>query len=165
MYALLFPSHDLTGLRNGWLDDIFGQGRVSPTKWTKEMLQDIVNNFETRGDLKRGNNRAYNYLLSKGLLDNFYGPSERNPSGYWTKDKAHEEALKYTNRRDFGLGSPKAASVAKANGWWDEITSHMGYLGSLYERAVYAWEFPSHDPTSLSKCSPSLLAKSSVNPI
>jgi predicted GIY-YIG superfamily endonuclease len=129
-------------LRNGWLEDILGKGRASPTKWTEEILQGIVNNHETRRDLKKGNERAYNYLLSTGLIDNFYGPSERNPSGYWTKEKAHEEALKYTNRRDFRLGSPKAVSVAVTNGWWDEITSHMESLGSLYERAVYAWEFP-----------------------
>jgi len=129
-------------LRNGWLDEFMGEGRVSPIKWNLEMLKGIAAQYPTRGDLKVGNRRAYNYMLTRGLLDEFYGTSQRNPSGYWTKEKAHDEALKYTNRRDFGLGSPKAVSAAKANGWWDEITSHMEYLGHLYERAVYAWEFP-----------------------
>ena len=46
-------------------------------------------------------------------------------SGYWTKEMCHEEALKYSHRRDFHRGCSGAYSAATKHGWLDEICTHM----------------------------------------
>ena len=45
-------------------------------------------------------------------------------SRYWTKEKCQGEALKYSNRTEFGRNS-YAYQLAKKNGWIDEVCSHM----------------------------------------
>lgn len=45
--------------------------------------------------------------------------------GYWPKERCLEEAKKYTSRKDFGRGAPKAYKVACQQGWLDDICSHM----------------------------------------
>jgi hypothetical protein len=60
----------------------------------------------------------------------------------WTKDLAHQEALKYNTKVDFKKNSSKAYSAAHQHGWIDDITSHMIPLGHLYKRMVYVYEFP-----------------------
>jgi hypothetical protein len=47
------------------------------------------------------------------------------PSGYWTKEKCHEEALKYNTKVEFIKNCGSARCSAIKNGWYDEICSHM----------------------------------------
>ena len=56
---------------------------------------------------------------------------------YWTKERVYEEALKYKTRYEFAVGSPGAWNAAQRNGWLDEVCTHMEFVGSRYERAVY----------------------------
>ena len=49
----------------------------------------------------------------------------RKPKGYWTKKRCHKEALKYSTKTEFRLGSGSAYGAALTNGWLDEICSHM----------------------------------------
>jgi hypothetical protein len=60
----------------------------------------------------------------------------------WTKEKAQKEAEKYTSRSEFEKESPKAYESAFYNGWLDDITKHMEYLGNRFNRLIYAYEFP-----------------------
>lgn len=53
------------------------------------------------------------------------GKPKRKPRGYWTKEKCRKEALKYTSRKKFALGSGSACVVAKRKKWMDEICQHM----------------------------------------
>jgi hypothetical protein len=59
----------------------------------------------------------------------------------WTKELAHQEALKYNTKVDFKKNSPRAYSAAHTHKWIDDITTHMTPLGHLYKRMVYAYEF------------------------
>jgi len=43
----------------------------------------------------------------------------------WTKEKCHEEALKYKNRKEFHKKSSGAYTRARKNQWLDDICSHM----------------------------------------
>ncbi len=65
----------------------------------------------------------------------------RMPNGYWTKDKCHKEALRYTSRKEFAVGSGGAFHAAKRNGWYEDICSHMSRIGSLKSRLVYIAKF------------------------
>jgi len=65
------------------------------------------------------------------------------PSNYkWSKEKCHEEALKYDHRIDFKRNSKGAYPAACLNGWLDEICSHMVPLGNKYKRLIYRFIFP-----------------------
>jgi len=43
----------------------------------------------------------------------------------WTKEKCHEESLKYKTRKEFHKKSSGAHSRARKNGWLNDICSHM----------------------------------------
>ena len=66
---------------------------------------------------------------------------KRKPKNYWTKERCHEEALKYKFRSDFYRKSVSCYSKAWENRWLDEICSHMGCLGNKYKKCVYVYEF------------------------
>lgn len=115
---------------------------------TPEMVIKIASNYNTRKEFRQGSPRAYRKAIQYDLFGNginhLGNTVKRKPAGYWTYDNVDIEAKKYTNRRDFQKGSPQAFASAKQHGWYNDVTSHMDYLGSLYRRAVYAWEFPNN---------------------
>lgn len=51
--------------------------------------------------------------------------SKRKPTGYWTKERCHEEALKYNTRKTFQNNNQTAYQKSRKNGWLDDICSHM----------------------------------------
>ena len=51
--------------------------------------------------------------------------SSRKPKGYWTKERCHEEALKYRTKSEFNAGSTSAYSATLQNKWFDEIAEHL----------------------------------------
>lgn len=63
------------------------------------------------------------------------------PNGYWTKERCHEEALKYDSKKDFKFYSKSSYQISYKNGWLDEICSHMKKLGNLHKRCIYVYEF------------------------
>lgn len=65
----------------------------------------------------------------------------RKHRNYWTKEKCHEEALKYTKRSDFEKNSITAYSKSRKNKWLDNICNHMKHSGNLYKRCIYSYEF------------------------
>lgn len=117
-------------------------------KWTPELVIQIASKFNTRKNFREQEPRAYRKAIEYNLFGNQIKhlglTTERHPSGYWTYDKVKDEASKYTSRRDFEKGSVNAYRASKQHGWYHDVTSHMDYLGSLYRRAVYAWEFPNN---------------------
>jgi predicted GIY-YIG superfamily endonuclease len=114
--------------------------------WTPEKVVNIASKYKTRKEFRTSEPQAYRMAIKFNLFDNdithLGSLTKRNSPNYWTYDKVNIEAKKYSNRRDFQNGSPKAMAAAKQHGWYHDVTSHMDYLGSLYRRAVYAWEFP-----------------------
>jgi len=54
------------------------------------------------------------------------------PSGYWTKEKCAEEALKYESRKDFSNKSKSSYTISQRNGWLDDICYHMIKKPSYY---------------------------------
>ncbi len=45
--------------------------------------------------------------------------------GFWTKDKCHEEALKYNTKKDFKEKSISVYSICVRRKWIDDICEHM----------------------------------------
>jgi len=66
---------------------------------------------------------------------------KRNPKNYWTKEKCHEEALKYKTRSEFNKNSLAAYCKAWDSKWLEDICSHMTIIGNHYNRCIYSYEF------------------------
>lgn len=49
----------------------------------------------------------------------------QKPKGYWTKERCHIEASKYSTKADFRRGCASGYSKAKKMGWLSDICSHM----------------------------------------
>lgn len=49
----------------------------------------------------------------------------QHPRGFWTKERCHKEALKYTTKVDFRAGCHSAYQTASREGWLNDICSHM----------------------------------------
>lgn len=126
---------------NGILDDITKHMRVVRQKWTKEMVQDEALKYQTRGEFARNSSKAYDMAQKYGWLEDVTKHMKKVLT-YWTEEMTQEEALKYTTRKDFAEGSPRAYDAARAHGWLNDITTHMVYIGNMYKRMVYAFEFP-----------------------
>lgn len=66
--------------------------------------------------------------------------SKRKPKGYWTKERCHEEALKYNNKIDFQKNDSSAVSAMYRHKWVD-ICDHMSLSENIKKRCIYAYEF------------------------
>lgn len=65
----------------------------------------------------------------------------RKHRGYWTKEKCHEEALKYKYVVDFINGSNGAFQKAHKQNWLSNICGHMIPSGNMIMRCIYSYEF------------------------
>jgi predicted GIY-YIG superfamily endonuclease len=59
----------------------------------------------------------------------------------WTKELCITEALKYNTRTELRKNNPSVYTAIHRNNWGEELFSHMEYVGSLYYRMIYAYEF------------------------
>jgi len=95
------------------------------TKWTKEKLQDEVNKYKTREELKKNNKTVYNSVWSKGLLDELfknhpnhgYSPRKR----YWTKERLQDEVNKYNSINKLRKNNPNVYDLVWRYGLLDEL--------------------------------------------
>lgn len=104
-----------------------GIGSV-PSKWQdKNTCQLEANKYKNTTDFYKGSYNCYMRSIQYGYFDDITKNLTRlyNPSGYWTKEKCHREALKYSGRKAYQLGSPAAYSKAMKNKWLNDICSHM----------------------------------------
>jgi len=132
---------------NGWLDDVCShmEERKKPNGyWTKERCSDEAKKYKTKYAFEKGTVSAYNAARVGGYLDDICGHmiSPYKPSGYWTKERCAEEALKYTTRLMFSNGSCGAYSAAQRNKWLDDVCVHMKRIGNIATRSIYAVIFP-----------------------
>jgi len=133
----------------GILDDLKktlkGTTTNEPTLSPKDVETEALK-FSTRKDFRTKSPLAYRWAIKYNLFGNTIthlgNTLNRKEAGYWDYEKLKAEAFKYKSKKEFSEKNSAAVSVAKQKGIWDEITSHMETLGSLYQRAVYAWEFP-----------------------
>lgn len=130
----------------GWMDEVCSHMKhlKKPNGyWTKEKCHEEALKYTSRTDFSQKSPTPYGIALRNGWRDEICSHMvlKQNPGGYWTKEKCHEEALKYDIRGIFHQNSTSAYDAARRNGWLDEICSHMEIVGSILKRIVYAYEF------------------------
>ncbi len=137
----------LTCIKRKWLN-IIQEKLVRNTKpknyWTFDRCQEEARKYEYRSEFRAHSNTAYAKAWKNGWLENICNHMAflQLPKNYWTKERCVIEALKYSTRTDFARGNGNAYSRSIANGWLDDICSHMKINGNLHKRFIYAYEFP-----------------------
>jgi predicted GIY-YIG superfamily endonuclease len=97
-------------------------------EWTKEKCVKAGKKYSSKKQFRLALPNAYKAAYRNCWLDEiatFMALKGKKPPGYWTKDKCHEEAKKYSSRSEFGKGEPRAYAKAIRCKWIDEICSHM----------------------------------------
>lgn len=112
---------------NGWLDEICSYMIFINTHRTFEDCKITALKYKTKPEFFSNDSTTYSWAQRKGFLDEICSHMIRKykPYNYWTKERTHEEALKYDSKNEFFLHAGGAHDAAKRNGWLDEIRSHM----------------------------------------
>lgn len=107
---------------NGWeMFNIAKTGNLGgyDTKWTKKILQEEANKYESRVEFKKNHDFAYRAAKEKGILNELFENHINNGyskklvrRGYWTEEQLQEEANKYKNRNEFKKFSTSAHHAA-----------------------------------------------------
>ncbi|KJG00099.1 GIY-YIG nuclease family protein [Photobacterium angustum] len=95
--------------------------------WTKETCRKEAEKYSTKRDFAAGSATAYVTAKKSGWIDDIceHMIALTLPSGYWTKENCHKEALTHKTRVDLQRKCPSAYIRARANGWLDDICGHM----------------------------------------
>ena len=114
---------------NGWLDEICSH--MTELKrpnyyWTKERCQEEALKYDNKIEFIKGSASAYVYAINNVWLDEIcsHMTELRKPNNYWTKERCHEEALKYNSKVEFKKNSLAYNNTLK-NGWVNDICNHM----------------------------------------
>ena len=91
-----------------------------PTYWTKDRCAEEALKYETRRAFYTGANSAYQAARIKGWLDDVCSHmlTIKKPNGYWSKQRIHEEALRYKTRGDFQRNARTAYVIAHREHFW-----------------------------------------------
>lgn len=124
--------------KNDWLDELFPK---KPPLWTKETIMEESIKYESRSEFIKGVKGAYGYAKNRGWLDEVCShmtlkSGVKKGETSLTKEKIIELVKEYETIGEFikGLkrGSTKvdykvtyAYTIARKNGWLDEVCSHM----------------------------------------
>jgi len=111
--------------------------------WTLEKCKAEAKKFKNRTAFKVQSGSAYAFAYKNGWLDECCSHMVRKqqPAGYWTKHRCANVAKKCNTRTEFSEKYSSAYTVAKRNGWLEEICGHMLRPGNSTERIIYAFEF------------------------
>ena len=134
-------------LKNKWIDKICShmiEIKKRNGYWTKERCYDKALKYKNRRKFQEKSSSAYKKALENNWLDEicYHMIEIQKPANYWTKEQCHKEALKYNNKTEFMNKNGGVYKASYKNGWLDENCSHMERLGNLYNRCIYAFEFP-----------------------
>ena len=108
-------------------------------KWPRELVEKEAEKYSSKMDFLEGSNGAYHRALADGYLEDICNHMDegRNPNGFWTKSRIMKEGKKYDNRTDFSNNSSAAATIAKRNGWMDDVCVHM----KVFKKPKGYWTF------------------------
>lgn len=128
--------------KNGWLDELCqGMKVLRRKKFSKKECILVAKSYKYIVDFEKADQAIYNAARKNGWLDEVCAHMHHRVKE-WTNELLACEAKKYKHRIDFLRTCPSAYTIAARKGILDEICSHMDDLGDMYERAIYAWEFP-----------------------
>jgi len=95
--------------------------------WTKERCLEEARKYSFRNLWQRNSSASYTKARENGWHEECtkHMVEVKKPSGYWTKERCMEEALKFNVKKHWQKNSGSSHYSAKQNGWFDECTKHM----------------------------------------
>jgi len=116
--------------RNKWLDEVcshMDQKIKPPNYWTKENCKQAASKCKSRSEFCEKHGGAYHVCLQNNWMDEVCSHMEQKKklTGYWTKERCREAALKCKTRSEFCEKHSGAHNACYRNGWLDEVCSHM----------------------------------------
>jgi predicted GIY-YIG superfamily endonuclease len=112
--------------KSDWYDEVTShlEKIIKVKKYTREILEKIIKNYETLADFSRNEPTAYAAVLVNKWYDLIENLKRKEHP--WTNfDNVKKEAEKYNMKTDFSKNSPGAFASAVKNGWIDDVTKHM----------------------------------------
>lgn len=113
----------------GWLEEL---GTVLPRKrkWSVEKLKEEALKYSTRGEFMKANISAYNTALNSGHYDEIIShmgdPNKFQQKIKWTYENVRDLYLKCKTLKELRVNhGQKVITVAKKNGWHDELSKHF----------------------------------------
>lgn len=118
-----------------------------PKEWwkDKEIFTNVARNFKYVARFRNKYRAAWKYGEQMGWTSEIFEgmpDKHRKPNGYWTKEECHKRAILCTSPREFQTRFGSAYTKAVANGWLDEICSHMTFHGREHRKDW--WEVKEH---------------------
>ena len=122
--------------KNGWEDEFYSHMK-HPHKnykkhnyWTKEKCHKEALNYDFLYIFKNHCGSAYNSAYKNKWLIDICSHMKKPHKNYkkhnhWTKEKCHEEALKYNTKSKLYYGNASVYQKAILKGWLNDICSHM----------------------------------------
>lgn len=110
--------------------------------WTLERCKEEAMKYSTKKEF-RDKSHAYDVIIKNGWWDELCGhiTSNRKRNGYWTYEICKETALKYNDRDELSKKEGACYSIITKSGWL-ELISHIEKKTTLFNRFIYAFEFP-----------------------
>jgi predicted GIY-YIG superfamily endonuclease len=96
-------------------------------KWTKEKCKEEALKFNNKKDFIKNNESVYNICIKRNWLSDICSHmiELRKPNNYWTKERCHEEALKYKSKTDFIKNNESVYNKCLKRNWLNDICTHM----------------------------------------
>ena len=96
--------------------------------WTKERCLEDALKYKKRSDWKKKSGGSFNSAMINKWLDeccSHMNEKKREFSGYWTKERCLEDALKYNVKTEWQNKSSGAYGSARKSKWLDKCCAHM----------------------------------------
>jgi len=115
---------------------------MKKTIWTKQRCQQEALKYKTRTEFYKNSTSAYTTAKCNDWLNPIctHMKITRTPKGYWTKQRCHQEALKYNTKSDFRKNEEGAYITSLRKDWLNDISSHMNLIRRI-NYFVYSFEF------------------------
>jgi hypothetical protein len=112
-------------IKNKWYEllNTLNEHKKPNGYWTKEKCQEEALKYNNKSDFRNNSSKCYNTIKRNGWIDDICSHMilSKLPRGYWTKEKCQEEALKYNNKSDFRINSPKCYNIVSKRKWLNEL--------------------------------------------
>ena len=120
---------------------VFGPPQKAPIKYSEEFLLAEAKKFCTRNSLKVSNPNIYNIIRKRGLIEKAFEHMNSPKNAPYTYEELRREALKYTTKQAFKLGSYNQYQAACRHTNFKEICSHMvpGKIATNYDKPMWLY--------------------------
>lgn len=123
----------------GIFDEVTAHMEKQYKNWTYEEAKQIAYKYDNLVKFRQEQPKALRTIYSN-KWNELLSHMERGFK-WWSDDEILQNALKYSTRSEWQKNDGSAYNAARDRGLFDKATAHMKYLGNLFNRAVYAWEF------------------------